>query len=59
MGFLHYMFLPIHQAWYVGAFWSNQVQWALVTLPSLLFLLWRIEKHHREHMKELRNISKE
>jgi hypothetical protein len=51
-GFIKYMFDG--SPWYTGAFWSNQVQWTLVMLPSLLVILYRQEVHHREHMRELR-----
>jgi len=45
--------------WYSGAIWGNMVQWLLVTLPSVLVILWRIEKNHKEHMKKLHSMHKQ
>jgi len=57
MTFLTYMFAPTGQPWYTGAFWSNQTQWFVVTLPSLLVILWRIEKHHKHQLREIKKIK--
>lgn len=54
MNFFHFMFLPQGQPWFTGAFWSNQTQWTIVTLPSIVFLLYRIEKRHRKHVRLLK-----
>lgn len=54
--FFHYMFAPQGQPWYTGAFWSNQVQWTLVTLPSLIGIVVRMEVHHKRHMQELKKL---
>jgi len=54
MTFWNYMF-----HWYSGAIWGNMVQWLLVTLPSVLVILWRIEKNHKEHMKKLHSMHKQ
>lgn len=53
MDFFHFMFLPQGQPWFTGAFWSNQTQWTIVTLPSLVFLLYRLEKRHHKHIQLL------
>ena len=56
--FFRYMFLPQGQPWYTGAFWSNQTQWTIVTLPSLAVLLWRMEKHHNAAERHRRKIER-
>ena len=52
--FLHYMFLPHGQPWYTGAFWSNQTQWTLVWIPSLIFTYWRGVKRGNKHHEALK-----
>lgn len=53
LGFWHYMFAPIAQPFYTGAFWSNQVQWTVVTLPTLFIALRRMEARHQKRHEEL------
>lgn len=53
-GFLRYMFWPDGAPWYTGAFWSNQVQWTVVTLPTVVWAWWKLERSHRKRHEELR-----
>ena len=38
IGFYQYMFQPQGQPFFTGAFWSNQTQWTIVWLPTLIVL---------------------
>src|ERR1035437_7428792 len=38
LGFWHYFFLPVGQAWYTGSVWGNQLQWTIVWLPTLIVI---------------------
>lgn len=49
------MFAPSGQPWYTGAFWSNQTQWAAVTLPVYGYTFWRFVKGQRERHEDLKS----
>ena len=38
LAFYHYMFQPQGAPWFTGAFWSNQTQWTIVWLPTLVIM---------------------
>lgn len=51
--FLKYMFWPDGAPFWTGAVWANQVQWTLVTLPTLALGLWRLDRRHAKRHREL------
>lgn len=52
--FLQYMFAPVGEPWWQGAFWSNQLQWTVVTLPSLVVGLWRLDHRNKKRHEDLK-----
>lgn len=59
-GFYHFMFDPKGQPWYNGAFWSNQTQWTVVWVPTVIFAYWRgTKKANKRHQDLKTHISHE
>lgn len=52
--FLRYMFWPDSGPWFTGAFWSNQLQWTVVTLPVMVWGWWKMERNHVKRHEKLR-----
>ena len=46
--FWHFMFAPTGAPWFTGAFWSNQTQWTVVWIPSLIWLVIKQKQHHKK-----------
>ncbi len=54
MSFLQFMFAPAGQPWYAGAFWSNQTQWTVVTLPVFILSARKIIRGNKRRHEDLK-----
>jgi hypothetical protein len=53
------MFWPTDGPWYAGGFWGNQTQWTVVTLPTVIIAVIKLERgHKRRHDEQLKHLTR-